>query len=210
MFWWSWVWSIIPIFYLSWSGVRRFVYLQRRGQLTLGLLSSLSDSLQSHVVFGQIHTGLKDKTWNAENADWTTGVSQRQRPELFTYLSLELLDNVFEEMLVEVLSSQEGIAVGGLHLKNSLLDLQDWDIKCTSTQVIHSDTGNRHKSVKYQARSVFPFAELLIIPSRFHVSVSSLLTFYPGFCPGHKPEQQLWAHWSHAGHSDRRSDQHLW
>lgn len=41
------------------------------------------------------------------------------------YLSLEFLDNVFEEMLVEVLSSEESVAVGGLHLKNSLLDLQD-------------------------------------------------------------------------------------
>lgn len=44
---------------------------------------------------------------------------------MIIYLSLELLDDVFEEVLVEVLSSQEGVAVGGLHLKDSLLNLQD-------------------------------------------------------------------------------------
>jgi len=32
---------------------------------------------------------------------------------------------VLEEVLVEVLSPQESVTVGGLHLKNSLLDLQD-------------------------------------------------------------------------------------
>ncbi|KAF3837735.1 hypothetical protein F7725_009503 [Dissostichus mawsoni] len=90
------------------------VHGQRRGQLTLGLLSSLPDSLQSHVVFCQIHTRL----------------------------SLELLDNVSEEVLVEVLSSKEGVSVGRLHLKNPLLDLQDRDIKRTSTQVIDGNTGN--------------------------------------------------------------------
>lgn len=44
---------------------------------------------------------------------------------LAVYLSLELLDDVSEEVLVKVLSSQEGVAVGGLYLKNSFLDLQD-------------------------------------------------------------------------------------
>lgn len=103
---------------LTWGllheGLWGLCYLQRRGQLTLGLLSSLPDSLQSHVVFCQIHSRL----------------------------SLELLDNVSEEVLVEVLSSKEGISVGRLHLKNPLLDLQDGDIKRTSTQVIDGNTGN--------------------------------------------------------------------
>lgn len=36
------------------------------------------------------------------------------------------------------------------------------------------------------------------------------LTFYPGFCPDRKPEQQLWVHWSHEGRSNQQSDQHLW
>lgn len=34
-------------------------YLQRGGQLALGLLRSLSDPLESHVVFGQVHAGLE-------------------------------------------------------------------------------------------------------------------------------------------------------
>lgn len=66
------------------------------------------------------------------------------------HLSLELLNNVSQEMLVEVFSSQEGVAVGGLHFKHSLLDLQDWDIKCTSAQIIDSNTGNTiPKTVKH-------------------------------------------------------------
>lgn len=59
---------------------------------------------------------------------------------------------MFEEVLVEVLSSQEGVAVGGLHLKNPLLDLQDGDIKRTSTQVIHSNTADKHRGSLKQAQ----------------------------------------------------------
>lgn len=40
------------------------------------------------------------------------------------YLSLELLDNVSEEVLVKVFSSQEGVSIGGLDLEDALLDLQ--------------------------------------------------------------------------------------
>lgn len=46
-------------------------------------------------------------------------------------------------MLVEVLSSEERVAIGGLDLKNSLLDLQDGDIERTSSQIVHGDTGNQ-------------------------------------------------------------------
>lgn len=37
-------------------------YLQRRGQLTLCLLCSLSDPLQRHVVLHQVHTRLERQT----------------------------------------------------------------------------------------------------------------------------------------------------
>lgn len=57
------------------------------------------------------------------------------------HLSLELLHYVFEEVLIEVLSSQKGVPIGGLHLKHSLLDLQDRDIKGASPQVVHGDAG---------------------------------------------------------------------
>ena len=35
------------------------VYLEGGGKFTLGLLGSLPDSLQGHVVLGQIHPGLR-------------------------------------------------------------------------------------------------------------------------------------------------------
>ena len=88
----------------------------------------------------------KDKTWNL---NMHTELVLYQTQILFIDLSLEFLDNVSEEMLVKILSSQEGVTISGLHFKNSLLDLQDWDIKCTSTQVIHSNTANRHQSYSH-------------------------------------------------------------
>lgn len=41
-----------------------------------------------------------------------------------TYLSLKLFHNVPEQVLIEVLAPQEGVAIGGLDLKDTLLDLQ--------------------------------------------------------------------------------------
>lgn len=53
-----------------------------------------------------------------------------------TNLSLEFLHNVLEKVLVKVLSSQKCISIGGLHFKNSLLNLQDRDIKCATSKII--------------------------------------------------------------------------
>ncbi|ROW02352.1 hypothetical protein VSDG_02455 [Cytospora chrysosperma] len=87
------------------------VGLQRGGQLDLGLLSSLTDTLDSHAVAGQVEPrGL-----------------------------LEVLDHVAHEVDVEILTAQVGITVGGLDLKDTVLDLQDGDIESTTAEIVDSD-----------------------------------------------------------------------
>jgi len=58
-----------------------------------------------------------------------------------TNLSLELLHYMFEKVLIKIFSTQEGVSIGGFHLKNSLLDLQDRDIKRPAAKIIHSNSG---------------------------------------------------------------------
>lgn len=69
--------------------------------------------------------------------------SKSRRPGGFLYLSLELLYNVFEKILVKVFASQEGVAISRLHLKHSLLDLKDRNIECAASQVIYSNSANQ-------------------------------------------------------------------
>ena len=87
------------------------VSLGGRGELHLSLLRSFPHPLQGHSVLGQVNT----------------------------LLLLELANKVIQEVIVKVLSSQEGIAVGGLDFKHSLLNLKDGDIKGAAAKVKHSD-----------------------------------------------------------------------
>lgn len=57
----------------------------------------------------------------------------------WTNLPLELLHDVLQKVLVEVLPAQEGVSVGGLDLKDPLLDLQDGYIKGAPSQVVYCD-----------------------------------------------------------------------
>lgn len=82
--------------------------LERRGQLDLGFLGSLTDTLDSHAVIGEIKARLL----------------------------LEVLDNVADKADIKVLTTKVGITVGGLDLEHTLLDLQNGDIEGTTTKVI--------------------------------------------------------------------------
>lgn len=46
-------------------------------------------------------------------------------------------------MLVKVFASQEGVPISRLHLKHSLLDLQDRNIKCATAQIIYSNSAKK-------------------------------------------------------------------
>ena len=85
--------------------------LKRRGQLNLGLLGGLTDTLDGHAVTREVKTGLL----------------------------LELADDVTDQVDVEVLTTQVGVTVGGLDLEHTLLDLQNGDIESTTAKIVDGD-----------------------------------------------------------------------
>ena len=67
---------------------------------------------------------------------------------LFSHLvSSELCDEVIEESVVEIFTTEEGIAVGRLNLENSLLDLENTNIEGSTAKIVNCDTKNRKKQV---------------------------------------------------------------
>lgn len=87
------------------------VGLKRRGQLNLGLLSSLTDTLDSHAVTGEV----KSRSL------------------------LELANHVANQVDIEILTTKVSVTVGGLDLEDTVLDLEDGDIKGTTTKIVDSD-----------------------------------------------------------------------
>lgn len=81
------------------------------GKLNLGLLSGLTDTLDSHAVVVEIDV----------------------------LLLLELLDEVTDKGNVEIFTSQVSVTVGGLDLKHTVLDLKDRDIEGTTSKIVDSD-----------------------------------------------------------------------
>ena len=91
------------------------VGLGGRRQLDLGLLGGLSDPLDGHLVLGEVDA----------------------------LVALELGHQVVEQRVVEVLSAEEGVSVGGLDLEHALLDLQHRDVERAAAQVVHGDAAGR-------------------------------------------------------------------
>jgi hypothetical protein len=75
----------------------------------LGLLGALPQPLDGEHVLGQIDA----------------------------LLLLELVHQVLEHGLIEVLTAEEGVAVGGNDLAHAVADLEDGDIKGSATQIEH-------------------------------------------------------------------------
>lgn len=82
-----------------------------RGELNLGLFSSLSDSLDGHLVLLDIDSGL----------------------------GLELINDPVGDDGINVLSSARGISVGGLDLEDSVVDFENGDIESTTSQIVDGD-----------------------------------------------------------------------
>ena len=78
------------------------------GQFNLGLLSRLLQSLKGHGVFAQV------------------------QPAVF---ALELVHEPFDDGLVEVVSAQVGVSIGGQHFKDAISKLEDADVVGSSTKV---------------------------------------------------------------------------
>mmetsp|Transcript_1878 Transcript_1878/g.2860 ORF Transcript_1878/g.2860 Transcript_1878/m.2860 type:complete len:666 (+) Transcript_1878:197-2194(+) len=82
------------------------------GELSLGLLSFLPQSLQGQNVSREIDSAFL----------------------------LVFRHNVVLESLIEILSSEEGVAIGRFDLKHTITDFQDRDIKSTTSQIVHSNS----------------------------------------------------------------------
>lgn len=83
-------------------------------------------------------------------------------------------------MLVKVLASQEGVAIRRLHLKHSLLDLQDRNIECAASQVIYSNSAI--KTVSFQKKiqktcGTFAYAMCRIVSAANVINLHFILGF---------------------------------
>ena len=87
--------------------------LKDAGQIYLGPFRGVTQPLQSHAVGGQVDAGLV----------------------------LEFVDHPFQYELVEVVATQECVAVGGLNFKYAVAHLEDCDVKRPSAKVEHRDGG---------------------------------------------------------------------
>lgn len=87
------------------------VGLGGRRELDLGLLGGLANTLDRHAVLGKIESRLL----------------------------LELGDDVVDELDVKVLSSEVGVSVGRLDLEDTVLHLEDRDIKGSSSEIVDGD-----------------------------------------------------------------------
>ena len=82
-----------------------------RGELGLGLFRRFLQSLQGHLVPGEIDP----------------------------LVLLELVDHPVDEPLVDVVAAEVGVAVGGLDLDDPLSDLQDRDVEGAASEVEYGD-----------------------------------------------------------------------
>ena len=83
------------------------------GELDLGLLSSLFQTLQSHSILTQVHVIVLHK----------------------------LLSQPVDDLMVEVVAAQVRVTIGGLHFKHAVTQFQDGDIEGTATEVEHGHFG---------------------------------------------------------------------
>ena len=81
-------------------------------ELDLGLLCSLLESLECHRVFPEVDT---------------------------VVLCCEFGCKPVDDLLVEIITSEVGVAIGGLHFEHTAAELEDGDIEGTATEVIDSD-----------------------------------------------------------------------
>ena len=84
---------------------------QHRGQLDLGLLRRFLQTLQRHLILGDIHAGFL----------------------------LELLHQPVDNPLIEVVAAQVRIAVGGFHLHNSIAYFQNRNIEGAAAEIVDRD-----------------------------------------------------------------------
>lgn len=90
------------------------VGLYRRRQLALCLLRRFLQPLHRHRILADVQA----------------------------LLLLELVHQIIDDVIVEVFAAEQRVAVGRLHLENSLLDLEDGNVEGSASQIVHGDAGS--------------------------------------------------------------------
>src|SRR3546814_15319775 len=63
-------------------------------------------------------------------SDWSSDVCSSD---------LELFGEIFDDLAVEILAAEEGVAVGRLHLEHAVADFEDRNVEGTAAEVIDRD-----------------------------------------------------------------------
>ncbi len=85
--------------------------LEQRRQLDLGLLGSFLQTLQRHLVFGNIDA----------------------------LIALEFLNQPVNDALVDVVAAQVRIAVSGLHFHHAVADFENRNVEGAAAEIVHRD-----------------------------------------------------------------------
>src|SRR5579872_822866 len=88
-----------------------YVGLSHRREFHLGFLGSFLETLQRHPIF----------------------------PEIDTLVLLELIGEIIDDLLVEILTTEEGIAIGRFDLEHAVADFENRNIESTAAQVEDRD-----------------------------------------------------------------------
>ena len=56
--------------------------------------------------------------------------------QIDTMLGVDFVERDSEEQVVDVVAAEMGVAVGGLHFKNSVAELEDGDVECASAEIV--------------------------------------------------------------------------
>ena len=87
------------------------IRLHGRGQLNLGLFRSLLEALQGQLVLTEVDSLAR----------------------------LELVGKELDDFVIEILTAEEGVTIGRLHLEHTVADLENGDVKGAATKIIDDD-----------------------------------------------------------------------
>lgn len=105
-----------------------------------------SDELNMYTLYSiptHAHTHKTHDTTHAHNFFKAQTQTVIKGKIFLSYILLEFCGQETDEGIVKVFTTKECVSICRLHLKHTLLDLQNGDIKCATTQIIDCNTGRR-------------------------------------------------------------------
>src|SRR3546814_6398250 len=88
----------------------------------------------------------KQKTaYEMRISDWSSDVcsSDLVAAQVDAFVLLEAVGEIFDELAVEILTAEEGVAVGRVHLEYAVANLEHRDVECAAAKVIDREDRKR-------------------------------------------------------------------